>query len=74
MRIKTTEEKVNEGLKELKANGAIVETSGNSGGVAIQGVEALYKFEEGILSITITDKPWLVSEDFVEGKIRSYFN
>jgi hypothetical protein len=76
IKIKTTESKVYAGIKKLRESGADVWTQGMGGTVSVQGVEAGYFFdkETSILTITITEKPWLVSEEFIEGKIRSYFN
>lgn len=75
MEIITTMEKVNDGIEELKENGGeVLMKSGSIGQVSIQGVDAKFSFSNGILTVLITDKPWLVSQEYVEEKIREYFN
>ena len=75
MEILTTQEKVDEGLEELKENGGeVIMTGDASGEVSIQGVDAKFNYIGGILNIIITDKPWVVSEEYVEDKIRKYFD
>ena len=73
MIIQTTIEKVNEGIEELNANGGTAFFQNNRGSVSIQGVDAEFDFDDGILTINILDKPFLVSEEYVEDKIREYF-
>lgn len=76
MKIETTESEVYKGIKKLRESGAEVYTNGMGGKVSVQGVKADYYFDKdiNILSIKITDKPWLVSLDYVEQKIKEYFN
>ena len=69
MKIETTQEKVDQGVQELKDAGGSV----TSNSVSFKGVEANYSFEDGILTVRITDKPWLASMEYVEGEIKKYF-
>jgi hypothetical protein len=74
MKINTTAEKVNAGLTELRDNGASVRVyDDGSGQVSVQGVSATFQYEDGVLTVTIADKPWMVSQEYVENKIRSFF-
>lgn len=71
--IKTTAEKVNEAIERLKEDGEI-SVRGNTGEFEVMGVSGRYMYELGELNIVIDDKPWLISDEYVEQKIRDYFN
>lgn len=75
MQIKTTLEKVNEGLELIRQRGGDVSIQGSNGSVSISGVEARFSFDQDndILTIAIDDKPWLASDSMIEGKIREFF-
>jgi len=75
MKIKTTMEKVNEGLNLIQEGGGRVEVNGTAGNVSISGVEArfLFDLDTDILTVVIDDKPWLASDSMIEGKIREFF-
>lgn len=42
--------------------------------IKIKWVEVNYDINWQIVEIEIIDKPWLVSESYIEEKIREYFN
>lgn len=75
MKIKTTMDKVNEGLNLIRKEGGDVEVNGMAGNVSVSGVEArfLFDIDTDILTVVIDDKPWLASESMIEGKIREFF-
>jgi len=75
MKIKTTFEKVNEGLRTIQKNGGRVAISGSGGSVSIQGVKARFHFDQDtdILQVVIDDKPWLASNAMIEEKISEFF-
>lgn len=74
MQIKTTESKIAEGIERIKQEGGKVFGTTEHGSVSIRGVEAHFTFQKGILGVRITETPFLVSEDFVEDKIRKFFS
>lgn len=76
IKIKTTFDKVNEGLNLIKRQGGDVYSKDTAGSVSISGVEARYSFDIGteILTVAIDDKPWLASDSMIEDKIREFFN
>lgn len=73
MKIETTIENVNNGLKEIRNSGGDVDGDSESGSVSIKGVEARFAFNGEILTVAIDSTPFLVSESYVEDKIREYF-
>lgn len=73
MKIRTSIENVKNGLQDIIREGGDVRGDSGGGSVSIQGVEARYAFSEGILTVVIDDTPFLVSESYVEEKIREYF-
>ena len=75
MKIKTTLDKVNEGLNLIQKKGGSVRVQDTKGSVSISGVEARFSFDvdTDILTVVIDDKPWLASESMIEGKIREFF-
>jgi len=75
MKIKASMKKVNEALNKISDVGSVT-VNGSGGKVSVKGVDANFSFDESSeeLTITITDKPWLVSESFVEDEIRKFFN
>ena len=68
--IQTTREKVFEGEKLIRQNGGVVYKDNS---FEISGVEGNYNFKEGILTINVTDKPWLASWNMIEEKINQFF-
>ncbi len=67
--IKTTQEKVDKGIRLIQENGGDIE----DGYFNIQGVRGSYQFKDGILSISIASKPWLASWDMIKGKLIGFF-
>jgi hypothetical protein len=74
MKIKTTLEKVNEGLVLIQDEGGDVRVDGSEGRVKISGVDAGFSFDDGVLTIEIYDKPWLASDSMIESEIKNFFN
>ena len=78
MVIKTTLDKFTEGIKTIRKNGGSVTLealdSTTEGTAEISGVSAKFEFNQGKLTIQITDKPWLASDSMIEGKIREFFD
>ena len=72
MKIEATQEKVANAMARIRQAGGTV----RSRSVSVQGVDANYSFDSSKeeLTIRITDKPWLVSESFVEGEIKKFFS
>lgn len=68
--INTTEEKVLNGEKLIQQNGGTIYANNT---FDISGVSGKYNFEGGMLTIVITDKPWLASWDMIEEKINQFF-
>lgn len=75
MQIHTTLEKVNNAITAIRDNGGRVVVNGSKGSVDVKGVSGRFEFDQdtGILIFSITDKPFLVSTEFVESKIREFF-
>ena len=74
MKIQTTLKKVNEGLELIQQEGGKVDIDGGGGRVQIQGVDATFEFDEGVLTVQINDKPWLASDSMIENEIKKFFN
>ncbi len=76
MKIEATQEKVSSAMDKIRDAGGTVSGNDSGGIVCIKGVEARFAFDPyiGELTITIIDKPWLVSESFVEDEIRKFFS
>ena len=75
MYISTTVKKMREGVAKLKAKGATFREDGEYTEVEVSGVGAKYKYnpDTSELFVVITEVPFLVSESFVEDKIREFF-
>jgi len=74
MEIRATLEEVQEGLEKLETIGSVETLDGTEGRVSVNGVEAHFIFEDDILTIKIIDKPFFISESYIEGEIKKYFN
>lgn len=72
MKIEITEEKAQAALARLREEGTVV-FDGEQGSFLVNGVEGHFAYSDGILSVSLTSVPWLVSEDYVYGEIRKYF-
>ncbi len=68
--IQTTAEKVLNGEELIRQNGGTIYTNDT---FVISGVSGKYHFENNVLTIVITDKPWLASWDMIEEKIKQFF-
>ena len=68
--------KVNEGLNLIQQKGGEVSVRDTVGSVSISGVEARFSFDVNtdILTVTIDDKPWLASDEMIEGKVKEFFS
>jgi len=49
-----------------------IEITGNQGTIEKMGVKASYLYEDGLLTITILDKPFLLSEAMCEKQLRAW--
>ena len=56
--------------RRLAANG--IELTGPSGQLSKDGITARYEHTEGTLRITILDKPFLLPESLIEGRLKAY--
>lgn len=74
MKIKTTLDRVNEGLALIQRKGGDVDVNGSGGRVQISGVDASFSFSEGVLTVQINDKPFLASDSMIESEIKKFFN
>lgn len=76
MKLKTTFDKINEGLTLIRSKGGSVQIDGRQGRVSISGVKARFAFdaENDILTVVIDDKPWLASNSMIEEKIKEFFS
>ena len=68
--IETTEKKIAEGENLIRENEGTIYTDNS---FEVSGVRGFYRFEDGILIIHITDKPWLASWDMIRDKIKEFF-
>ena len=69
-KIEATEEKVKEGLN------LIINSGGEIYGenlFEIHGVEGNFDFSNGVLTVTILKKPWIVSADRIKSKLDDFF-
>lgn len=66
-----TENKFLEAKKLIKKNGGAIYTDGS---FEISGVEGNFTYNDGVLKIRITDKPWLASWGMIEDKLDEFFN
>lgn len=70
--IATTKNKVLEGEKAIQKNGGDV---WNDNSFEVKGIKGSYMFDDNsrVLTIEVTDKPWLASWDMIEEKIKEFF-
>ena len=64
-------EKFLEGKKMITENGGTIYPDGR---FEIKGVKGRFMFENEVLEIVITDKPWLASWGMIEEKLDEFFN
>ena len=56
--------------RRLASNG--IELNGSSGQLSKDGITAKYEHSDGALRITIVDKPFLLPESLIEGRLKAY--
>ena len=56
--------------RRLAANG--IHLAGPSGTLSKDGITARYEHGDGLLRITILEKPFLLPESLIEGRLRAY--
>ena len=56
--------------RRLKQNG--IELAGPSGTLSKGGVTAKYEHADGTLRITILEKPFLLPQSLIEGRLKAY--
>ena len=54
----------------LRTNG--IDLTGSSGTLSKDGITARYEHANGLLRIEILDKPFLLPESLIEGRLRAY--
>ena len=64
---------INKSLSQVKNNCDSFNGNEESGSFSKSGVRGTYDISGNTVRITLTDKPFLASWDYVESKIRSYF-
>jgi hypothetical protein len=74
MKIKATVDKANEALAKIQQAGSLSMTD-NKGSFSVKGVVGRFSYDSEAeeLTVVIDDKPWLVSQDYVESEIRNFF-
>lgn len=60
--------------QDIKREGGTLKGDINSGEISIQGVEGTYKVEGDVIKITITKKPFIITESRVKEEIKKYFD
>jgi hypothetical protein len=65
-----TETQFDEASRRLRAAG--VNISGPSGTLSRNGITARYSYANGVLSIEVVDKPFLLPLSIVESQMRGY--
>ena len=75
MNIKTTERKVDEGIKMIQEQGGKVKGNVTDGSAKIQGVSARFQWRPltSTLTVVIDDKPWFATNSMIEEKIKEFF-
>lgn len=65
-----SEEQFATATRRLAANGIALD--GPSGTIAKDGITAKYEHAAGLLRITVLDKPFLLPESLIEGRLKAY--
>ena len=61
-------------IDEIRKNGGGVYGDADAGKVSVMGVQAQYALnKQGVLTIHILEKPFLVSREYVESRIKEFF-
>ncbi len=71
IQIPLTPEEFQSKSAQLAAKQGITIT-GHQGAIEKMGVKASYLYEDGLLTITILDKPFFLSEDLCEKQLRAW--
>ena len=66
-----SEERLASGKQKVRDSGG---TFYKDGSFEVSGVEGNYRYEDGSLTITITDKPWLASWGMIKDKLNAFFS
>ena len=59
---------------DIKKEGGTLRGDVNSGTISLKGVEGSYKVEGDLIKITITKKPFVVTENYVKTELMKYFD
>lgn len=65
-----TDEQFASATRRLAANG--ITLAGPSGTLSKDGITAKYEHAGGILRVTILEKPFLLPESLIEGRLKAY--
>ena len=65
-----SEEQFAAATRRLAANGIVLD--GPTGTLSKDGVTAKYEHAEGKLRVTILEKPFLLPQSLIEGRLKSY--
>ncbi len=65
-----SEEQFATATRRLAANGIALD--GPSGTISKDGITAKYEHAAGLLRITVLDKPFLLPESLIEGRLKAY--
>ncbi len=68
--IPMTDAQFAEASRRLQQRG--IELKGPTGTMSRQGITARYEHANGVLRVTIVEKPFLLPESMIEGQMRSY--
>ena len=71
IQIPMTPDQFSKAGQELQARQGITLT-GNEGTISKMGVTAAYKYDGAHLTVTVTDKPFFVTEEYCEGELRKF--
>ena len=56
--------------RRLQQNG--IELTGPEGTLTKDGITARYEHADGLLRVTVLDKPFLLPESLIEGRLKAY--
>jgi hypothetical protein len=70
IQIPLTPEEFQTKANQLAGQGIVI--TGPQGTIEKMGVKASYLYQDGLLTITILDKPFLLSEDMCEKQLRAW--
>jgi hypothetical protein len=70
MQVKMTQGEFDTVAARLKSQG--IELSGPSGMIEKMGVKAEYSYDGETLTVKVIEKPFLVTQEYVEGKLKEW--